>query len=133
MGGNLYAASGGDGVWSSPLSGIALAVGEGPDEALPGGFVLSQNYPNPFNPATTIGYGLPRASYVMLTIYNSLGQQVAQPVNEEQQAGYHETVFRGDGLASGAYFYRFDARPAGSGESGRAGTFTIVKRLLFLK
>ena len=57
-----------------------------------------------------------------LTIHNTLGQQVAQLVNEQQQPGYHEAAFRGDGLASGVYFYRLDA-----------GSYTSVKKLLLLK
>jgi photosystem II stability/assembly factor-like uncharacterized protein len=85
-------------------------------------FGLSQNFPNPFNPSSTIRYGLPHTSFVTLSVYNTLGQQVAQLVNEQQQAGYHDVVFRGDGLASGVYFYRLDA-----------GSYTNVKKLLLLK
>ena len=69
-------------------------------------FFLSQNFPNPFNPSTTIRYALPRKSFVTITVYNTLGQQVAQLVNAKQPAGYHDVVFRGDGLASGVYFYK---------------------------
>ena len=83
---------------------------------------LEQNFPNPFNPSSTISYGLPHTSFVTLTVYNTLGQQVAQLVNEQQQAGYHDVVFRGDGLASGVYFYRI-----------QAGEFVSTKRLLLLK
>lgn len=79
------------------------------NRSAPNAFVLYQNYPNPFNPGTTIRYGLARNSFVMLTVYNTLGQQVAQLVNELQQAGDQEIVFRSDGLASGVYFYRLQA------------------------
>ncbi len=79
-------------------------VGESADR--PENYVLKQNYPNPFNPSTTIRYDLLHSSFVTLTVFNTLGQQAAQLVNEQQQAGYHEAVFRGDGLASGVYFYR---------------------------
>lgn len=89
---------------------------------IPSSIVLNQNYPNPFNPSTTIRYALPHASFVMLTIYNTLGQRVAQLVNERQQAGYHETAFRGDRLPSGVYFYRL-----------QAGDFVASKKLLLLK
>jgi hypothetical protein len=85
-------------------------------------FALHQNYPNPFNPSTTIRYSMPHTSFVTLTIYNTLGQQVAQLVNEQQQAGYHDVVFRGDGLASGVYYYRI-----------QAGDFVASKKLLLLK
>ena len=88
----------------------------------PQAFVLSQNYPNPFNPSSTIRYGLPHSAFVTLTIYNVLGQQVAELVNEQQQAGYHNAEFHGDGLASGVYFYRL-----------QAGDFVASKKLILLK
>ncbi len=72
-------------------------------------FVLNQNYPNPFNPGTIIRYALPHRSNVTLIIFNTLGQQVAQLVNGEGDAGYHEVKFDGSALASGVYFYRLQA------------------------
>lgn len=79
------------------------------DVALPSSVSLGQNYPNPFNPSTTIRYGLPERSMVRLTVFNTLGQQVATLVHEEQVAGYHEVQFDASGLASGAYLYRLQA------------------------
>ena len=73
-------------------------------------FRLNQTYPNPFNPLTTIRYGLPHKSVVQLTVFNTLGQQVAQLVNGEIDAGDHEVQFNASNLASGVYFYRFQAR-----------------------
>ncbi|MBM2845272.1 MAG: pyrrolo-quinoline quinone [Bacteroidetes bacterium] len=104
-----------DGVRVNVLTGVK-------EKETPTVFSLSQNYPNPWNPSTTIHYGLHQTSYVMLTVYNTLGQQVAQLVNEQQQAGYHDVVFRGDELASGVYFYRL-----------YAGEFVQTKKLLLLK
>jgi predicted phosphodiesterase len=89
---------------------------------VPTDFRLMQNYPNPFNPSTTIRYGLPHASFVTMTVYNTLSQQEAQLVNEEQQTGYHDVVFHGNGLASGVYFYRM-----------QAGDFVASKKFLLLK
>jgi hypothetical protein len=85
-------------------------------------FQLAQNYPNPFNPSTTIRYALPQRSHVTLTVFNTLGQQVATLVNETQGAGYHDVRFDGSGLASGVYFYRLSAGP-----------YVAAKELLLLK
>lgn len=78
-------------------------------------------YPGPFNP-TTIQYALSHRSDVILTIFNTLGQQVTQPVNGDIDTGYHEVQFNTSGLASGVYFYRL-----------QAGDFVQTKRLLLLK
>jgi hypothetical protein len=86
------------------------------------GFELTQNYPNPFNPSTTIRYGLPNRSNVMLTVYNVLGQQVAALANGNEEAGYHDVRFDASGLASGVYFYRL-----------QAGSFVQSKRLIVLR
>ncbi len=90
--------------------------------AFPGRLELSQNYPNPFNPSTTIRYGLPARSHVTLTVYNTLGQQVAKLVNGEQEAGYHEVKFDGSKLASGVYLYRM-----------QAGSYVETRKLLLVK
>lgn len=115
----IYAGTAGGGVFRTAQP---VNVNQGAIRGLPASYALLQNYPNPFNPSTTIRYGLPHSSFVTLTVYSTLGQQVAQLVGEQQQAGYHDAVFRGEGLASGVYFYRLDA-----------GSFTSVKKLLLLK
>ena len=107
---------------SSRLSITYSRVSVAEQGRLPREFSLDQNYPNPFNPSTAIRYALPHTSFVTVTVYNTLGQQVAQLVNEQQQAGYHDVVFRGYGLASGVYFYRI-----------QAGDFVASKKLLLLK
>jgi len=63
-------------------SGTVVGVKESSDLALPKGFFLSQNYPNPFNPRTEIEYTLPRSGYVLLSIYNIVGQRVATLVDD---------------------------------------------------
>jgi len=93
-----------------------------PESQLPPEFTLAQNYPNPFNPSTTIRYGLPLRSHVTLAVFNTLGQQVAQLVNGDMEAGYHQVQFEGNGLSSGVYFYRI-----------QAGDFVETKRLFLLK
>jgi len=80
--------------------------------ASPAGFALGQNYPNPCNPTTQIGYQLPVASHVSVTIYNALGQTIRTLVRDKQPAGFFQVTWNGrDGLgrevASGVYLYRF--------------------------
>ena len=80
-----------------------------PTETLVGEYWLGQNYPNPWNPSTTIAYRVPRRCFVLLTVFDILGRQVAQLVNETQGAGHHEATLRADNLASGIYYYRLRA------------------------
>jgi sulfatase modifying factor 1 len=99
------------------------AVGIGTDSpGIPPSYALEQNYPNPFNPSTTIRYGLPQRSQVTLTVFNTLGQQVAHLVNADAEAGYHEVTFDGSNLASGVYLYRMVA-----------GSYVETKRLLLVR
>ena len=83
---------------------------------------LLQNYPNPFNPSTTISYALPQRSHVTLTVFNTLGQQIANVVNGVEEPGEHSVRFDGSGLTSGVYFYQM-----------RAGGYMATKRLLLLR
>lgn len=72
-------------------------------------FSLSQNYPNPFNPATKINYSVPKDGYVKISVYNVIGQEVAELVNGMVKAGTHEVNFDASGLTSGVYFYKIEA------------------------
>ena len=73
--------------------------------AIPGEYTLAQNYPNPFNPATSITYNIPENGYVNLTVFNLLGEKVADLVNTMQTAGTHTVNFNASSLASGTYIY----------------------------
>ncbi|MCH7973227.1 MAG: T9SS type A sorting domain-containing protein [Bacteroidetes bacterium] len=78
---------------------------------IPQRFALEQNYPNPFNPSTIIRFSLPEASFVILKIYNVLGQEVKTLVNAEKNAGIYNLQWRGDNdfgqkVSSGTYIYR---------------------------
>ncbi len=86
------------------LSGTAAGVAEQTSQPL--AYALSQNFPNPFNPSTLIGYLLPGAGPVRLTVYDILGREVATLVDGIQQPGPHEARFDGGGLSSGVYLYR---------------------------
>jgi hypothetical protein len=85
-------------------------------------FNLSQNYPNPFNASTRISFTLPSKELVRLTIYNVLGKEVAQLVNEEKVAGQHEFMFDASEFTSGIYYYKLEA-----------GSFTEMRKFILLK
>lgn len=93
------------------------------ETAVPSLIELEQNYPNPFNPTTTIGYYLPKAMAVTITIYDIAGRQVATLINNEmRQAGRHQLQLDASRMPSGMYFYRLTA-----------GSFTDTKRLVVVK
>ncbi len=68
-------------------------------------FSLEQNYPNPFNPSTLIRFNLPKSSNVKLFVTDILGNEVKTLVDDFVSAGRHTTLFKGEGLSSGIYFY----------------------------
>ncbi len=91
-------------------------------DQIPQTYILSQNSPNPFNPVTTIRYGLPKASYVKLEIYNILGQRITMLVESHKIAGYHEFKLDATQLASGIYLFII-----------QAGEFNKVKKRVIMK
>jgi hypothetical protein len=76
------------------------------DPYVPETLVLNQNYPNPFNPTTTITFTIAEDNFTNLTVYNALGQVVAQLVNESLITGWHTITFDASALPSGLYFYK---------------------------
>lgn len=75
-------------------------------ESKPSVFVLNQNYPNPFNPNTSINYSIENNALVTLSVYNLMGQKVAELLNEVKSAGNHTISWDATGVASGMYYYR---------------------------
>src|SRR3989339_78718 len=69
----------------------------------PSKFDLKQNYPNPFNPMTKINYQLARDGLVTLIIYDLLGREVVELINEFKTAGYYKVDFDASILSSGVY------------------------------
>lgn len=88
---------------------------------------LLQNRPNPFNPRTTIGYGLPAAGRVTITVYSVRGEAVRRLLDTDGAPGYGEVVWDGrDGagrsVPSGPYFCQL-----------RSGGVTDTRRLVLDK
>lgn len=72
---------------------------------IPTNIELAQNYPNPFNPTTKISFGLPIKSNVTLRIFNLLGEQVTELLNESLEAGTYIYNYDASNLTSGIYVY----------------------------
>jgi ubiquitin-large subunit ribosomal protein L40e len=80
-------------------------------QALPEGLVLLSGYPNPFNPETTLRYQLSQDSHILLSIFNLSGQEVAQLVDGQAQAGVHSVQWNAAHMPSGIYLARLSAGP----------------------
>ena len=108
-------------VYPKTITGVAVEKGLNPTE-----FVLEQNYPNPFNPVTKIKYSIPanvETSYMTsLRVFDILGNEVAELVNEQKQAGTYEVKFNAGNLSSGFYIYKL-----------QAGKFSQVRKMMLLK
>jgi FtsP/CotA-like multicopper oxidase with cupredoxin domain len=76
------------------------------ENSSPESFKLYQNYPNPFNPSTTIEFKVNKQSFVNLSVFNLLGQKIAELVNDSVEQGIYKIRFNGSRFASGVYIYR---------------------------
>ena len=93
---------------------------------------LLANYPNPFNPETWIPYHLANPSNVQITIYDTRGSVVRQLDLGHQREGYYTSRSRaaywdgrnavGERVASGIYFYQF-----------QADNVSLLKKMVILK
>jgi uncharacterized lipoprotein YddW (UPF0748 family) len=92
------------------------------EEILPSEYALEQNYPNPFNPSTNFRFKLAEAGLTTLKIYNLLGQEVTEVVNEFMNPGTYDIRFDAAGLASGIYFYRI-----------RVNDFSASKKMILVR
>jgi len=94
-------------------------------------FELFQNYPNPFNPTTIISYQLPgdvgTQFIASLKVYDIRGREVANLVNEQQDAGYHQITFDAHRLSSGVYFYKLFATDDQSKQHSFQKKLVLVK------
>ncbi len=85
-------------------------------------YKLHQNYPNPFNPTTNLIYDVLDQGMVTLKVYNIMGQEVAQLVNQPRENGRYAVAFDATGLSSGIYFYTV-----------KVNNFTDTKKMLLVQ
>jgi photosystem II stability/assembly factor-like uncharacterized protein len=101
-------------------------------EQIPDDFRLSQNYPNPFNPSTTIAFSIPLTSYVVLRVYNLLGQEVKTLIDREVAPGSYSVDWNGvdplgQHVSSGVYIYQLLAYGSGTEQ------FVSSKKMLIIR
>ncbi len=86
-------------------------------------FNLEQNFPNPFNPSTQIKFSVEQTELTKLTVYNSLGEEIAVLFNQVAEKGtIYQITFNSNNLSSGTYFYRLTQ-----------GDKSITKKMLLIK
>jgi hypothetical protein len=80
----------------------------------PAEFNLLQNYPNPFNPQTKIKFLVASESKISIRIYNTLGKEIKELLNETRNHGEYEIIWDGtdnfgNKVSSGVYFITMEA------------------------
>ena len=95
--------------------------------SVPDEFALHQNYPNPFNPVTQIDYDIPKDGLTRMVIYDVMGREVKELIDQSLTAGYHTirwdgTNSRGMNVSAGLYFCSLST-----------GSFNKTMKLLLLK
>ena len=73
---------------------------------IPTQYLLNQNFPNPFNPSTTIRFSITTTEQVSLKIYNSIGEVVAELINQVLPTGNYTVDWNAENISSGVYFYK---------------------------
>lgn len=113
--------SGDDGGVYKTINGGVIGINQISSE-VPAKFSLNQNYPNPFNPVTNIKFSVPKAGNVRLVVFDALGREVAELVNQNLKAGTFNYDFDASQLSTGVYFYRL----TGDG-------FSEIKKMMLIK
>jgi hypothetical protein len=88
----------------------------------PGSFLLEQNFPNPFNAVTHFHYVIADDEFVTLKIYDVLGKEVVDLVDEQKSAGAYSVRWDAGNFSSGVYFYIL-----------KAGAYIQTKKLVLTK
>jgi hypothetical protein len=104
--------------WYIPAGATAVSQ----QSAVVKNFALLQNYPNPFNPRTRIEFSVPKYTFVMVKVFNLLGEEVAILASQEFNAGRYTVDWNASSAPSGVYFYRLIA-----------GSFVDTKKMLLVR
>jgi len=97
-------------------------MGISDDAPIASSYELGQNYPNPFNPTTHIRFNIPETGNTKLTVFNIMGEAVANLVDGVVPAGGHTVSWNAANMPTGVYFYRMES-----------GNFSQTRKLLLVK
>lgn len=114
-----------DGQMYGSDNNLITNVGSSKDmNSMPSEYRLDQNYPNPFNPSTTISYEISKPGFVTLKVYDILGNEVANLVNEYKTPGYYNYRLNtaDHQLSTGIYMYELNVNG-----------FRSVKKMVLMK
>jgi len=100
----------------------STGINDHSNNTLPKSIDLLQNFPNPFNPNTTISYSLPERTKVVLSVYNELGEKIAELVNGEKASGTYSVKWNANNFATGVYFYEL-----------KTDKSSVTKKLILMK
>ena len=80
------------------------------------------NYPNPVSEMTTVKFAVPSDEMVRVSVYNTIGVEVATVANGFYRAGSYTEMFDASVLPSGSYIIKITA-----GDNTAVQTMTVVK------
>ncbi|RPI75627.1 MAG: T9SS C-terminal target domain-containing protein [Ignavibacteriales bacterium] len=93
------------------------------DDYKPREFQLHQNYPNPFNPSTVIEYEIKNPDIVKIKVYNVLGKEICEMLNEYKNEGNYKIHFNAlPTMTAGVYYYQITS-----------GNFRETKKMILLR
>ncbi len=91
--------------------------------SIPSEYLLEDIYPNPFNPTAAISIALPAPSEIKVSVFNTVGQEVAVLADGQYAQGYQQLTFDASGLSSGIYFVQANV----------PGQMNEMRKIVYLK
>ena len=101
--------------------GTIIIVEEQYESAQPSKYILN-NFPNPFNGQTMIHFYLPTSTFIALSIYDIMGNEIERLYSGEESEGHHYKTWNSNTLSSGLYFVVL-----------RTNETQLTHKILFLK
>ncbi|MCB1060012.1 MAG: T9SS type A sorting domain-containing protein [Calditrichaeota bacterium] len=92
------------------------------NSGVPTKLAMGLPYPNPFNATLTVPFEVPQLTKVKITVFDVLGREVAQLLDDTKPAGFLRVSWDATRMSSGLYFVRM-----------QANDFSDVRRVNLLK